>query len=54
MQKIKIEHHSAAGGFWCAMWLFTIGFVPLTFWQGVLGILLWPYFLGVKVASLIG
>ena len=37
------------GGLWLMGWLFTIGFVKLTFWKGVLGIVAWPYFLGVAV-----
>jgi hypothetical protein len=45
MQKIKVE--SGTGGvIWFVGWLFTIGYVNLTFWQGVLGIILWPYYLG--------
>src|SRR5713101_7874128 len=28
-------------------WLFTIGLLHLTFWKGVLAIVLWPYYLGV-------
>lgn len=47
MQKIRIEQHSFSGGLWFAAWLFTIGFLKLTFWKGVLAIILWPYFLGV-------
>lgn len=47
MEKIKIEQHSLSGGIWMAAWLFTVGFLQLSFWQGVLAILLWPYFLGV-------
>jgi hypothetical protein len=47
MEKIKIEHHSLWGGLWIASWLFTIGFLQLTFWKAVLGILIWPYYLGV-------
>lgn len=31
-------------GVWA--WLFTIGYVHLSFWKGVLGIILWPYYLG--------
>lgn len=34
------------GSFWFVGWLFTIGFVNLSFWRGVLAIILWPYFLG--------
>lgn len=45
MQKIIIEKHGFAG-VWIAMWLFTIGFLGLPFWQGVLAVVLWPYYLG--------
>ena len=34
------------GPIWGAGWLFTIGFLKLTFWKAVLGIVLWPYYLG--------
>ena len=34
------------GMVWFAAWLFTIGFLHLSFWKGVLAILLWPYYLG--------
>lgn len=49
MQKIRIEQHFFSGTLWFAAWLFTIGFVKLSFWQGVLAIVLWPYYLGVFV-----
>jgi hypothetical protein len=32
-------------GVWA--WLFSIGYLHLTFWRGVLAIILWPYDLGV-------
>ena len=51
MEKIRIEQHSFAGGLWFAAWLFTIGFLRLTFWKGVLALLLWPYYLGVTFSS---
>lgn len=47
--KIRIEQHFFSGTLWFAAWLFTIGFVKLSFWQGVLAIVLWPYYLGVFV-----
>jgi uncharacterized membrane protein len=50
MEKIKIENHTFTGGVWFSGWLFTIGFLQLTFWKGVLAIVLWPYFLGVAFA----
>jgi len=52
MQKIKIEQHTFAGGTWFVGWLFTIGFLHLTFWQGVLAIILWPYYLGINFSPL--
>ena len=45
-QRIRIEQHTVSGGLWFAAWLFTIGYLKLSFWQGVLAILLWPYDLG--------
>lgn len=46
MDKVKIENHSFTGFSWFAGWIFTIGFLQLTFWKGVLAAILWPYFLG--------
>ncbi len=46
MAKIQIEHHSFAGTVWFAGWLFTLGYLHLPFWKGVLAIVLWPYDLG--------
>jgi hypothetical protein len=37
------------GIFWFIGWLFTIAFAKLIWWQAILGLLLWPYFLGVAV-----
>ena len=42
MQKIKVEQHTVGGGVWFAAWLFTIGYLKLSFAQGVLAIILWP------------
>lgn len=46
MQKIKVEQHTLSGGMWFGAWLFTIGILDLSFWQGVLALILWPYYLG--------
>jgi hypothetical protein len=51
MEKIKIEQHSFTGSLWVAGWLFTIGFLHLTFWKGMLAILIWPYYLGARLNS---
>ena len=37
------------GLFWFAGWLFTIAFAELVWWKTILGIVVWPYFLGVAV-----
>jgi hypothetical protein len=52
MEKIKIENHTFSGGLWVVMWLFTLGFLKLAFWQGVLAIILWPYYLGVALSAM--
>ena len=51
-QRIKIQRHSFAGMLWFAAWLFTIGFLHLGFWRGVLAIVIWPYYLGVHFSAL--
>lgn len=35
-----------SGATWFAGWLFTIGYLGLTFWQSVLALIIWPYFIG--------
>jgi len=50
MEKIRIEHHSFGGMLWFGAWLFTLGYLHLGFWKGVLAILVWPYFLGVDLS----
>ena len=52
-QRIRIEQHSAIGMLWFASWLFTIGFLHLSFWKGVLALLGWPYYIGVVLAPLL-
>ena len=48
---IKIEKHSIAGVLWFAGWLFTIGYLQLSFWSGVLAIVIWPYYIGVSAGG---
>ncbi|MDD5093596.1 MAG: hypothetical protein PHV74_04345 [Dehalococcoidia bacterium] len=40
---------SGMGVIWFIGWLFTIGYVQLAWWKIILGIVVWPYFLGVHV-----
>ena len=50
-QKIQVVQHSFAGCLWIAAWLFTVGFLHLTFWRGILAILIWPYYLGTHCSA---
>ena len=50
-QRIRIEQHSAVGMLWYAGWWFTIGWLHLAFWKAVLGLLIWPYYLGVALST---
>ena len=40
---------SVGGTIWFIGWLFTIGFANLVWWKIILGIVVWPYFLGLAV-----
>ena len=42
---------SFAGAFWFAGWLFTIGYANLVWWKIILGIVVWPFFLGDAVLA---
>jgi hypothetical protein len=52
LEKIRIEEHGSVGILWVGGWLFTIGFLHLPVWKGVLAIVLWPYYLGAAFSSL--
>jgi hypothetical protein len=52
MDRIKVIHSGASGLLWFAGWLFTIGYLKLSFWAGVLALLIWPYYIGVAIAGL--
>jgi len=53
MEKIRIEQHTFSVGAWFACWLFTLGFLQLTFWRGALAIVLWPYYIGARLSALL-
>jgi len=46
MSLIKVEQHTFTGSVWFIGWLFTLGFLHLPFWPGVLALVIWPYYLG--------
>ena len=56
MEKVKNVCGGGGGGFcgclWIIGWLFTIGFLGLGFWKGLLAIILWPYYIGVAYSFL--
>ncbi len=49
-KKERCNHPAEAAGLvgpiWFIGWLFTIGFVKLSFWKAVFALLIWPYYLG--------
>lgn len=48
MEKVKIVNQGMGGcGVWFIGWIFTIGFLQLSFWEGFKALILWPYFIGV-------
>ena len=53
MEKIRIEQHSFGGLLWFVGWLFTIGFLNLAFWKGVVALFLWPAYLGYAFSPLL-
>ena len=53
-EQIKIDQGGLGFGIWITGWLFSIGFLDLGFWRGLLALFAWPYFLGVRVAEMVG
>ena len=53
MERIRIEQHSFVGSVWFVGWLFTLGLLHLSFWKGVLAIVVWPYYLGGTFSALL-
>jgi hypothetical protein len=49
-----MKNAGAFGGtIWFIGWLFTIGFADLTWWKIIVGVVVWPFFLGDKVLALL-
>lgn len=51
IDKVIVTQGDALGSLWAIGWLFTIGYLGLSFWKGVLAIIVWPYYIGKKYAS---
>ena len=45
----RIHVDTGVGLFWFIGWLVTIAFARLIWWQAIIGLVVWPYFLGVAV-----
>lgn len=41
------------GILWIIGWLFTIGYLHLGFWHGVLAVVVWPYYIGESLAGML-
>ena len=44
------KSHGLEGSIWLIGWLFTIGYMKLSFWHAVLGLVIWPYYLGTTLS----
>jgi len=54
MSKISIENHGGLGILWFAGWLFTVGYLKLSFWQGAWALVVWPYYIGKLFSPIAG
>jgi hypothetical protein len=46
----SIHAGSMVGVIWYIGWWFTLGITDLSFWQGVLSLIIWPYYLGYQLS----
>ncbi|MGD8555305.1 MAG: hypothetical protein PVJ32_07700 [Anaerolineales bacterium] len=49
MAKQRIRVDTGMGLFWFAGWLFTIAYAKLVWWQAILGLVVWPVYIGLAV-----
>lgn len=53
MASKKVEVAGIMGPLWFIGWLFSIGFLDLPFFKGLLALIIWPYYLGDFIKSLL-
>jgi hypothetical protein len=53
MERIQIEQHTSSGLLWLIGWLFSIGYLHLDLWKGAAALFVWPYYIGLRIASLL-
>ena len=46
---MRMGHGSLAGVVWFGGWLFTMAFAKLLWWQCIVGLVIWPYYMGTMV-----
>ena len=50
-RSVHVVQHTSIGMFWVVGWLFSIGFLKLSFSHGLIALALWPYYLGTHFAG---
>ena len=45
----QVNAGTLVGPLWFIGWLFTIAFAKLIWWQALLSLVIWPYYLGLAV-----
>ena len=51
MGDTKVKVQSSLGLAWFAGWLFSLGFLGLGFWKGLLALIVWPYYIGAALGG---
>ena len=46
---VVVRSGGTAGVFWTAGWMFTIAFAKLIWWQALLALVIWPWYLALAV-----
>lgn len=46
MNNIIVSQSDMFGMLWFIGWLFTVGYLKLSFGKGILAIVVWPYYIG--------
>jgi hypothetical protein len=47
--KSTIRVDTGTGMFWFIGWLFTLAFAKLIWWQAIIALIIWPYYLGMAL-----
>ena len=52
MDKVRVIQHSGFPMLWAIGWLFTIGYLKLSLFAGLLALFIWPYDIGTALSHL--